>query len=166
MDLNLHDPFGLPLRAQAFAFFSLAFGAVTLSSINAIVRVALRAVRLLRVDVRKRGRIAPGVFGRCECVQVLVVHARAVTACVVDNVSIWNGASSHPQRDTMSLSRGAAKEKNTIPVTVSASFPDQALSLLLALTEKPLSFLRCAVHFAFIQTARMAPQVISVGELS
>lgn len=166
MDLNPHNSFSLPLRSQPLALVGLALRTVTLPSVETVKGMAVLAVRLLRVHVAAPCGVSFGVFRRRERVQVLMVDARPVPAGVINNVALWNRAAAHPQRNSVSLSVGPAQVEDAVPVAVKSAVPYQAITLLGALAEKPLSFLLCSVHSRLLKTARMAPQVLSVGELS
>jgi hypothetical protein len=128
MALDFQDAFGLPLFLEPLVFLALADGAVALPTVDAIVGMALLAVCFLRIDVARRFGIARRVLGHRDRIQVLGVHARAVSTGVIDDEAFWNRTVRQPQREAVCLSRGAAETQHPVSVAVLLSRPDQAVT--------------------------------------
>lgn len=151
MALDLHDAFGLPLRAQALRLFGLAHRAVALATVEAIVCMALFAVRLLRVDIRGRFGVALRVFGRRDRIQVLGVHAGPVAACVVHHVAVGNWLVGEPHREAMRFARRSPEGDHAVSVFVLQASPHDAVARLHALGIEAFQLLFCRpVHMAIM----------------
>lgn len=145
MVLNLQDPFGLPLGAQAAALLGLAARAVTLFAIDAIERMAEFAVRLLRIDIAERARVAQRVLGRRNRVEMLRIDAVAMTTSVIDDEAFGNGSVRQPHRHAMGFASGTAKHEDTIAVPILQPSPQDAIACGRAFGAESFEFLRSRV---------------------
>lgn len=162
MPLDFHDAFRLPLRAKALALLCFARRAVTLSAVEAVVGVAVLAVRLLGVYVAEGSRIALRVIGSGERVQVLRVHAISAATSVVDHMAFWDLGSGEPHRYAVGLSAGASKREDSVAVSVFVPDPYKAVAYLLALGKEPLAFFWCPIAHGFsvpVSAAHVATSV-------
>ena len=139
MPLDAFYPQGSPLRAESFAFFGFANGAVALSAVVAIEHVAALAVRFLRVDVAHRARVALRVFRWRQRVEVLRVDAVAIAAGVIHHVPLWDRSPGHPQRHAVRLSVHSAHADDSVAVLVGSSGPQQAVSARMAIRLETLA---------------------------
>lgn len=128
MALNLQNAFGLPLRAQALRLIGFARRAIALASVEAIVGVALFAVRLLGVHVANRSGIALVIFGRRNGVEMLGIHAGSISTGVVHDVAIRDGLVSQPHGQPVSLAVCSAESDHAVPVLVFSASPQNAVS--------------------------------------
>lgn len=128
MALDLHNSFGLPLLAQAFAFRSVTDRAVALAAVEPIKQMALFAVRLLGIDISHRRRVTPRVLAWCHGVQVLRVDAIPDSAGVVHNMSVRDLSVGQPHGHPMGLSSGPTEINDAVAVPIYVSSPEQAVT--------------------------------------
>lgn len=143
MRLNLEYPLGLPFLSQAFGLRGFADRAVPLSAIEAIKWMAVLAMRLLRIDVAGGRGIFLGALRHGHRVQVLRVHARTISTDVIHHMAFRNGSVREPQGHSMCAPACAAEEKDAVAVSVSATAPEDAVSVLNAKSLKSRHLFVC-----------------------
>lgn len=121
---------GVPLRAQPLRFRCLADRAVSLLAVLAVVGMTLRAMDPSAIQRGGTARLAQGVvFGGGES-EVAHVHARAITAGVMYDASVWDGSEGVEVCDAVSAAALSAELKVPVPVLVAVSRPHEAVALL------------------------------------
>ena len=128
MPLDFKYPFLFPFCAQTPSLFRFALRAVPLATVDAVIFMAVLAMRLLGIDVSHRRGISLRVFGRGHGVQMLVVDTRPIAASVVHDESIRNRFACQEHCHAMRLSAGAAKGNDSVSVFVGVPGPNHAIA--------------------------------------
>lgn len=142
MALNLQDAFGFPLGPQPLGFCALANRAIPSAVIHAVKWMAVFADGFLRIDVTERCRISLGIFGWCQRVEVLWIHACSIAARVIDHITSRYQATRQPKSKAMRLPIGPSEAHDPIAILVLRSSPQKAVAAGLALGSKAFKFLR------------------------
>lgn len=140
MALNLLNALCAPLSPESLRLVGFALRAIAHTSVDAVVLVTTLAVRLLRVDVAHGIRVALGVVADRHRVQVLRVDARAVSTCVIDDVSVWNRAAGQEERHAMRSTSRASEGDDPVAILVQKPCPQQTVSARNALVSESLHF--------------------------
>lgn len=128
MVLNPQNAFGFPLCAEPLILVGLTSRAVANAVIDAVVRMAVLAMRLLRIDIGDGCGISLGILARGNSDQVLRIHARAIPASVIDDKAFRNRFIRQPHRDSMCAARRSSKSDDSIAISILMASPQEAIS--------------------------------------
>ncbi len=147
MRLNFLNAVCLPFFSKAFRFGCLAFRAITLTSIGAIVCVPIRAMGFLRVNVCARGRVAFRIFRRGDRIQMLRIYACPISAHMIHNETGRDRLVSEVHCNTMSLTACSPESDYAVTIPVLLSVPYFAIAYQRPLAVESLNFFRrCVAH--------------------
>lgn len=118
-----------------------------MTAVIAVVRVALRAMSLLRIDVADRGGIAFRVLAWSKRVQVLRINARPISANVVRHHVQRHWPARNEKSDSGCLAIDPSEKEYSVPVTINLTVPHMAIANLFPLRIETLDlFLRGWLH--------------------
>jgi hypothetical protein len=90
--------------------------------------MSLSAMGLLSIDVGEGSAVAHCALGRGDGVQMLWVHAGAVSAGVINHIAFRQIAMDGEPRDPMCPAVHATKKEGSIPILVQWALPQGAAS--------------------------------------